>query len=145
MDSDRLDESTKLIPEMAALLETRDDKRAVYILDSREMENYLTEHSIAHAYADLSGFIDHFQTGVSGLEWKYLDVPTLAATSAHEVNPSTTTLWADLDLNKQASKESRAKKRLASAFSHDSVPKKLEEDDNDLLDILREITRVANL
>ncbi|WP_404290582.1 ATP-binding protein [Glutamicibacter arilaitensis] len=140
MDSDRLESTTDLKPEMKKLMMTADDLREVHILDSREMENYLTHESIQHAYSDFAKFDEEFDDSVAGLEWKYVDVPTVVAKSLHNVNAPADTAWDELPKEKQDSKESRAKKRLASAFSHPSVSQSLADESTDLLEILRSIT-----
>jgi len=136
MDSDRLAPGHPLKPEMAQLLARADGQRHVFVLDRRELENYLTVESIVDTYAD-EAFTVEFQRLVDeGDEWDYLDIPSLCAAAVHSTSNSTETPWADLKPDVQKSKGSKAKKRLVGAFAHQSVCESLLDAKPDLYEAL---------
>jgi putative ATP-dependent endonuclease of OLD family len=146
MDSDRESASGALKIEMTALLARADEKRHVYVLDRRELENYLTEEAVLDAYTDLPGFASSFRAAISASgHWDYLDLPLMCAQIAHALGSSTGTAWDDLPSDTRKSKEGRVKKRLAKAFSHPSVPTQMAAENNDALSAIRTVTTLAAL
>ncbi|MFP3397165.1 ATP-binding protein [Brevibacterium sp. SIMBA_078] len=136
MDSDRLTAEHALKPEMVDLLKRADSRRHVFVLDRRELENYLTIESIISTYAD-EAFTAKFQELVDERgEWDYLDIPSLCAEAVHSVAASTNTPWEDLKPEVQKSKGNRAKKRLVLAFAHQSVSESLARAKPDLYNAL---------
>lgn len=146
MDSDRLSSTHPLKNEMVTLQGRADDLRHVYVLERREMENYLTQEAILDAYGDVSGFREAFNRVSSNLgSWEYVDVPMLCAEAMYLVNAPEGSAWAQLSPETRASKESRAKKRLARAFGHESMAASISHEESDLLSALRQITTLAGL
>lgn len=143
MDSDRLTTEHPLKPEMVDLLRRADGQRHVFVLDRRELENYLTIESIVSTYAD-EAFADKFQELVeAGGEWNFLDIPSLCAQAVHSAAVSTETHWDDLKPDLKKSKGSKAKKRLVAAFAHQTVSESLVEVKPDLYHaLLRASSRV---
>jgi putative ATP-dependent endonuclease of OLD family len=136
MDSDRLTPHHPLKREMVDLLGRADSQRHIFVLDRRELENYLTVESIISTYDD-DAFANTFQKLVNeGGEWNYLDIPSLCAEAVHSAAASTEIPWADLKPDVKKSKGSKAKKRLVAAFGHPSVSKSLVEDKPDLYNAL---------
>lgn len=145
MDSDRLDESYKLKPEMIALSARADDRRHVFVLDRRELENYLTAESILDAYVSTAGFPVAFEAAQSALgSWDYIDIPSLCAQVVHELNSVGGTPWDELELSAKKSKGSRAKKHLVGAFSHISVVESMRSESNDVLVALQRVSAIAS-
>lgn len=136
MDSDRLTATHPLKREMVDLLARADGQRHVFVLDRRELENYLTIEAIVSTYED-DAFAAEFQRLVAeGGEWNYLDIPTLCAAAVHSTASSTSTPWDDLKPDVKKTKGSKAKKRLVAAFAHQSVSSSLVETKPDLYDAL---------
>lgn len=144
MDSDRQSEAHPLKPEMTALQGRADEKRHVFVLDRRELENYLTPEAVKDAYAHIETFDRLFsQLSETRGPWNYLDVPSLCAEVVHTLGSPTGVAWTRLSLETQKSKESRAKKQLAKAFSHPSIPTSLSAGTTDILEALQKITLIA--
>ena len=84
MDSDKESENHPLKHEMTTLLGRADSKRHVYVLDRRELENYLTAEAIFAAYVEVGGFESRFvELRDSRGNWQYQDVPSLCAEVLH--------------------------------------------------------------
>jgi len=144
MDSDRESAEHPLKPEMIVLRDRADEKRHVYVLDRRELENYLTVEAVADAYLDVVGFDTELTSRLAEIgDWHYVDVPNLCADIAHTVSGDTELSWAELASVKQKSKESQAKRRLARAFGHASVLGAITSEEPDALDALRRVTSLA--
>lgn len=144
MDSDRKDGSSALKPEMTALLDRADLRRHVYVLDRREMENYLTDSAVFSAYSDVPGFEQWFSRRCSGSEWDYLDLPEICAEGMHTLASDSKAPWVDLDKSLKDRKSGKAKKRLNSAFSHSTVISVSDWAGSDLREALQKITRIAS-
>jgi hypothetical protein len=145
MDSDRKDPIDPIKPEMKELLKTAGDKRHVFVLDRREMENYLTLDSVLHVYSDIAGFDTAFHGLVSDSgNWDYLDLPSLCARAVQEsATPDSALNWDELTPETQKRKESKAKKRLANCFTHPSVSADLGKTSPDIVTALQKIISVA--
>ena len=140
MDSDRLSADAKLKPEMTVLLGRADERRHVFVLDRRELENYLTPESIIDEYAT-EGFRAKFEELLSAAgEWNYLDIPTLCAEAMHLAATPDAKPWEEVPADKKKSKGSVAKKRLVAAFAHPSVLNSLIDDKPDLYSALVKIS-----
>lgn len=146
MDSDRDSAGAALKSEMTTLKGRADDKRHVFVLDRRELENYLTEDAVIFAFTDLSGFDSAFKSKIatSG-NWHYLDLPAICGEVAHALAPTSQTAWDKLDLETRKRKEGRVKKRLAKAFAHPSVSADMSTPGNDALLAIRKVTALAAL
>lgn len=143
MDSDRTAPSSPLKDEMTALKARADDMRSVYILDRREMENYLSPESVVSAYADINGFASAFTDQAPiGDDWNYADIPDLCASIAHSL--ASKTVWGDVAPDVRKSKQGRAKRRIAESFLHESVHKSFSAETNDLLDAIRLVVKSAH-
>lgn len=144
MDSDRESSNHALKPEMKTLQERADEKRHVFVLERRELENYLTQDAVLDTYSDVEGFAAAFNSISSGLgDWDYLDIPSICAKAMHSVAASEGNLWEALSPEVQKKKESKAKKRLAQAFTHASVPIAMADNQSDALAALKTVTRLA--
>jgi putative ATP-dependent endonuclease of OLD family len=145
MDSDRTSEGSGLKPEMKTLISRADKKRHVYVLDRRELENYLTDEAIVSEYSGTEGFQSlYVKLKQSRGDWDYQDVPSLCAEVVHSLDPSAVLAWDKLDLGKKKEKGSRAKKTLAKAFSHPSVARSIAEDGCDLFLALKKVSDLAS-
>ncbi|WP_196802361.1 ATP-dependent nuclease [Arthrobacter sp. 131MFCol6.1] len=146
MDSDKESAAHPLKQDMLNLLSRADDKRHVFILDRRELENYLTPDAVMHIYSDIDGFEASFNSISSNLgDWEYLDIPSLCAEAVHSSASPDQKAWDDVPLDSRKSKESRAKKRLARAFAHPSVSQALAANVDDALVALRTVTDLARV
>lgn len=145
MDSDRESPDHALKQSMQDLKDRADEKRLVYILNRREMENYLTREAVEHAFADVPGFNSRLADRTQSLDWDYIDIPSVCADVVHEIGTSSDKRWAELTDTVRKKKESNAKKRLNEAFSHNSVCANFEPSEADLFEALSEITRLAEL
>lgn len=122
IDSDRSSHDDELKPEVIELQTRATDNRHVFILDRRELENYLTLESILSVHQELTGFESEFQVELaSANSWNYADIPTLVARAAHRANQDSQIAWENISEDKRSDKESKAKKRLVQAFDHSSV------------------------
>ncbi|MET4539479.1 putative ATP-dependent endonuclease of OLD family [Arthrobacter bambusae] len=144
MDSDRESEGHALKVEMKTLLERADEKRHVFVLDRRELENYLTPDAVLESYSDIEGFAAAFNSlsSVRG-DWDYLDIPSICAEAVHSLAGSEDAVWDSLSQELQKRKESKAKKRLSKAFSHSSVAESFSKQETDALRALKMITELA--
>lgn len=151
LDSDRLAAGDALSSEkqnyVTKFAGVSDGRVAVRILDRREMENYLTPEAVVAQMQPLygDGFESAFRQRVSSEDWAYLDLPEACAEVAHDLDREDSVLpWLELDEKSRASKESKMKKRLAKAFSHETVAAELIASVPDLLLELRAVsTRLA--
>lgn len=144
MDSDRTSSNHPLKKEMTTLQNRADDQRHVYVLDRRELENYLTEDAILDVYSHNSDFRELFLTlrDARG-DWDYQDVPSLCAEAIHTLTSPTETPWEDLAKESQKQKGSKAKKTLAKAFAHSSVANSLIIEESDLYRAVRKISTLS--
>ena len=144
MDCERSGPTDSLKGEMTALIARADARRHVYVLARREMENYLTDGAILDVYSHIGGFAAVFaELHSSRGDWNFQDIPALCAETVHAVNSTSGVAWGDLSDSTRKDRESRAKKTLASAFSHASVAASLEVTQPDLMVSLRHITSLT--
>jgi hypothetical protein len=88
-------------------------------------------------------FTNLIKSRVVGVDWDYLDLPKMCAQVAHEVQlPTPASHWDDLSPRSREEKESKAKRRLAKAFSHHSVAESIDSNNSDLLDELKHISNL---
>ncbi|MDQ0537607.1 putative ATP-dependent endonuclease of OLD family [Curtobacterium flaccumfaciens] len=144
MDSDRESETHPLKAQMTDLQARADDMRHVFVLDRRELENYLPVEAILAEFAHLPEFAAKFESArdMAG-DWAYVDVPALVAKVAHEANPSAENEWALLSERATSEKETRAKKALARAFARPETASAIASVQSDLLTALQLVTMLC--
>ena len=112
------------------------------------MSTSRTFHPDVDAVKDAYAHIETFDPLFSQLSdargpWTYLDVPSLCAEVVHTLGSPTGVAWTQLSAETQKSKESKAKKQLARAFSHPSIAMSLSVGKTDILEALQKITLIA--
>ena len=144
LDSDLKSSAESLSREKQLHLNRAHDRRFIHILQRREMENYLSEDSINSKYSDIDNFSNEFKLLTDGKDWEYLDIPGTCAEAAHNASGSTTA-WSAVTEEKKKQKEGKAKKRLAGAFSSESVLPLDSDENSDLVMALKKISELSKL
>ena len=142
LDSDRKYDDEPLSNDKKNHLTRANDRRFITILQRREMENYLSEDSIYSNYLDINNFSQEFKLLIHGKDWKHLDIPAICAESAHNASESPVP-WPEVTEENRKSKEGKAKKRLARAFSSETVLLSDFEQDSDLVEALKKIIEIS--
>ena len=142
LDSDRTHAGAPLKQEVRKYQDAKAnsaENRHIFVLDRRELENYLTPEAFIWSHSECKGeAAAEAYVKANGEPWDYIDLPEQSAKLIHELHGSNEKDWASFTKEEKRKKEGPTKKRLAKAFAHPSMSKLHAPGEQvDLLGILR--------